>query len=281
MFTTTRVVDDRVCHSTALAEDTASKQRPVPAAAAPIAELRNVTKTFATAGEDITALKDVTLTVERGEILAMVGPSGCGKSTLMNMVAGFSMPTTGEVFVNGRPLSGLNRLSTLMPQSDSLFPWMSIRENVRYGCEGGDEPGVDEYLRAVDLLPFANRWPRELSSGMRKRAEVARAYASGAEILLLDEPFGALDVLTKEAMQVLLQDVWLADQRTILFITHDVEEALFVSHRVAVLSPRPGTVRRIVPVPFAFPRKPLLKVDAEFVAHRRLLMQTLRGSNET
>lgn len=242
-------------------------------------DVRSATRTFGGGEAEVIAVRDLSMSVGRGEIVAIVGPSGCGKSTLLQMVAGFLPPTLGSILVHGAPVDGLARACTLMPQADSLFPWLTIRKNVQFADPQATNGLADRYLRAVELDGFANRWPRELSAGMRKRAEVARAYASAADILLLDEPFGALDVMTKEAMQLVLHNVWLSDQRTILFVTHDVEEALFIAHRVVVFSPRPGRVASVVESPFTFPRDPSIKLAADFVARRSHIIAALRGPN--
>jgi ABC-type nitrate/sulfonate/bicarbonate transport system ATPase subunit len=272
------MVNDREVQPMISAEVTKDRFLTHPSSAV-AAEVIGLSKVFVTANGDICALAGVTLSVADGEILAIVGPSGAGKTTLLELLAGFDSPTDGEVRIGGLPLRGLNRTCTLMPQGDSLFPWMSVRNNIRYG-EGADEAAVDEYLRVVGLEEFAARWPRELSAGMRKRAEVARAYASKADLLLLDEPFGALDVLTKETMHLFLQQVWLNDQRTVIFVTHDVEEALFIAHRVVILSPRPGRIRDVISVPFSFPRPLHLKLTPEFVELRANLLDLLRGPRE-
>jgi len=274
MFASAEPVNSAVFATTTRAEDTPAA---IPAIRTPpVAELVDVSKTFSTDGGEVRAIERISLPIRTGEILAIVGPSGCGKSTLLQLLAGFQAPTNGDVLVNGERLSGLNRLCTMMPQGDSLFPWHSVRRNVAYGSDGRADR-VEAYLDAVGLRDFADRWPRQLSAGMRKRAEVARAYASHAQLLLLDEPFAALDVMTKESMHTLLQRVWVSDRRTIVFVTHDVEEALFVGHRVAVLSNRPARVTTVIDVPFEYPRSPDLKLCHDFIAARAGILGTLRG----
>jgi NitT/TauT family transport system ATP-binding protein len=248
-----------------------------PDSAEPAVDVRSVTRSFGTADRAITAVRDLSLRVGEGEILAVVGPSGCGKTTLLQMLAGFLPPSSGTILIHGNPVNGVSRSCTLMPQADSLFPWLTVRKNVRFANPAATDGLAERYLSAVDLEAFADRWPRELSAGMRKRAEVARAYASAADILLLDEPFGALDVLTKETMQLVLHSVWMSDQRTIIFVTHDVEEALFIAHRVAVFSPRPANIATVVESSFDFPRDPSIKFAADFISRRSRIIAALRG----
>ena len=249
----------------------------------PKIELREVTKTYPGDGEPVRALLGLTLEAFENEITCLVGPSGCGKTTTLNLVAGFDVPTSGKVLVGGRTVKTPDGTCGFVFQADSVFPWMTIEENVAYGLRFNGTPKiaakelVTKYLDMVGLSEFRHRWPRELSGGMRKRVDLARAYAFNPQVLLLDEPFGSLDVLTKEEMQLLLLRIWRSERKTVLFVTHDVEEAVFLGHRVAVSAPRPGFIKQIFDVPFEMPRELNLKLTREFLQLRRQITQTLRS----
>jgi len=243
--------------------------------------LRDATKTYRSEGHDIEAVRGLNLEVDDGEVFGLVGPSGCGKTTALNLIAGFIRPTSGEVAIDGRRVLGPNQVCGVVFQSDATFGWLNAADNVSYGLRFNGTPKADrqalahKYLGLVGLQEFASKWPRELSGGMRKRLEVARALAANPRVLLLDEPFGTLDVLTKEEMQILLLNVWRAERKTVLFVTHDVEEAIFVSHRVAVMSRRPGYIKGIVDIPFDMDRKPSLKLTKDFLNLRRLVVASM------
>jgi NitT/TauT family transport system ATP-binding protein len=232
----------------------------------------------------VIALQDLNLEVFANEIFCLVGPSGCGKTTTLNLVAGFVAPTSGTILEDGQAISGLNPKSGVVFQADSVFPWMTIEQNVGYGIKPyNPDPGetkkvVHKYLSLMGLEDFGGSWPRELSAGMKKRVELARAYAFNPEILLLDEPFGTLDVLTKEEMQMLLFNIWQTEKKTVLFVTHDVEEALFLGHRVAVMTKRPGSIKRVFNIPFDIPRDPSLKLTPQFLDLRREIINTLKAN---
>jgi len=220
-------------------------------------------------------LAPLTLTVARGEFLALVGPSGCGKSTLLRLIAGLVLPTAGEIRVDGAPITGPAASRGMVFQQPALFPWLDVAANVRFGL---DEQGVarDEgrrraidWLAAVDIADFADALPATLSGGMAQRAALARALAPEPALLLLDEPFGALDSLTRRDMQALLERVRQRSSATVILVTHDVEEALFLADRVAILSPRPGRLIAEVPAPFPHPRTEALRLSAEFLEARR------------
>lgn len=246
-------------------------------------ELTNVTKSYRDAGKPaIRALQNVSLRIRRGEVFCLVGPSGCGKTTVLNLVAGFVDADSGAVLIEGETVHGPHSRCGVVFQQDAVFPWMTVADNVRYGLHSkrlsDQEQGrlVNEALGAVGLLPFADRWPRELSGGMRKRVDLARAYARGPSVMLLDEPFGFLDVLTKEEMQELVLQTWRSKPTTILFVTHDVEEAVFLGQRVAVMSPAPGAITQEFEIPFAVDeRVPDLKLTPRFVELRRAVQGAL------
>jgi ABC-type nitrate/sulfonate/bicarbonate transport system ATPase subunit len=249
-----------------------------------ILECCGVAKTFATPeGGAVEALARVDLVARRGEFVAIVGPSGCGKSTLFNIVAGLEPPSAGEVLVDGRSVVGRPGAAAYMPQRDLLLPWLTVLENAALPLELAGRSRAEARAEAArhferfGLAGFERRWPRELSGGMRQRAALLRSYLVERELLLLDEPFGALDALTRAGMQEWLLEVWGDSGRTVLFVTHDVEEALFLSDRVYVMSPRPGRIVAEVPVPFRRPRDLSLVGDAAFAREKAELLALLRG----
>jgi NitT/TauT family transport system ATP-binding protein len=212
--------------------------------------LDHVTCAFASrekSGKRYTAVKDATLTVAAGEFVSVVGPTGCGKSTLLNVAAGLLQPSSGHVRVLGAPLSGINRRAGYMFQAESLMPWRNARDNVLAGLQFAGVPEVearrraDEWLARVGLSGFEKRYPHELSGGMRKRVALAQMLILDPEIMLMDEPFSALDVQTRQLMENELLELWSADRKSVMFITHDLEEAIALSDRVIVLSAGPAT----------------------------------------
>jgi NitT/TauT family transport system ATP-binding protein len=212
--------------------------------------LDHVTCAFASrekSGKRYTAVKDATLTVAAGEFVSVVGPTGCGKSTLLNVAAGLLQPSSGHVRVLGAPLSGINRRAGYMFQAESLMPWRNARDNVLAGLQFAGVPEdesrrrADEWLGRVGLSGFETRYPHELSGGMRKRVALAQMLILDPEIMLMDEPFAALDVQTRQLMENELLELWSADRKSVMFITHDLEEAIALSDRVIVLSAGPAT----------------------------------------
>jgi ABC-type nitrate/sulfonate/bicarbonate transport system ATPase subunit len=237
------------------------------------------------AGEAVVALEGVDLRVAAGEFVSIVGPSGCGKSTLFSIVAGLTRPTRGRVLLDGEePDSLLGRVGYL-PQKDLLMPWRSLLDNVTLGLETSGFSRRQARARAqaelgrFGLKGFEKRWPRELSGGMRQRAALLRTFLAGRELMLLDEPFGALDALTRQTMQEWLLDVWQADRKTILFITHDVEEAVYLSDRVYVMTGRPGSVRMCVDIDLPRPRRFELHGSPAFVALKQRLLTPLHEAS--
>ena len=210
-------------------------------------ELDRVTCTFATARASYTAVKDVSLAVAEGEFVSVVGPTGCGKSTLLNVAAGLLKPSSGEVRVRGTPLSGINRAAGYMFQSDALMPWRSCLGNVTAGLEfrgiEKDEAKkqAEAWLQRVGLHGFGARYPHQLSGGMRKRVALAQTLILDPQIILMDEPFSALDIQTRQLMENELLELWSANRKSVIFITHDLEEAIALSDRVVVLSAGPAT----------------------------------------
>jgi len=222
----------------------------------PRIRVQGVGKSFASDQGRLEVLDGISFEVPEGEIVAIVGPSGCGKSTLMNIVAGFDTPDRGTVHIDGRPQQGPSPRGILISQQGSVFPWLTVQQNLMFGLEGhGRRELADHYAALVGLKGFENSYPHELSGGMLKRAELARALVVKPEILYMDEPFSALDALLNLRMRNELLRILGEERHTVLLITHDVEEAIHVANRVIVLSTRPTTIQTTFDVPFAHPRK--------------------------
>ncbi|MET0326336.1 MAG: ABC transporter ATP-binding protein [Ilumatobacteraceae bacterium] len=215
-----------------------------------------VAKTFRAGGATVEALASVSMTVHSGELVCLLGASGCGKSTLLNIIAGLDRPTTGEVLVDGAVVIGPGADRGVVFQHYSLFPWLSVARNIGFGLELAKVPKaqrrerVQELLGIMHLGEYADRLPRELSGGMRQRVAIARALAPQPDVLLLDEPFAALDAQTRRRMQDFLLSVWKRTGCTIVMVTHDVEEAIYLAGRIYVMTPRPGRIAEVVDVPF-------------------------------
>lgn len=245
--------------------------------------IESVAKRYPTASGWVEALAEVSLTVRRGEFCTLIGPSGCGKSTLLVMVGGLVAPDAGRVLIDGRPVTGPDpRRVAMVFQDPGLFPWRTAVENVEFGLE---VRGVDRRRRrrvAIDLLEplglrgFADRYPRELSGGMRQRVAIGRALAVDAEILLMDEPFGALDEQTRLLMGEWLLDIWRRTRKTVLFVTHSLHEALALSSRVAVMTARPGRIKSLLELPQPYPRA---MESADLVTLRAKLWSEIRDES--
>src|SRR5690349_13156191 len=205
---------------------------------------------------------DVSYTIDDGNFVAIIGPSGCGKTTMMNMVAGFMQPTSGRVLLDGKPVQGPGPDRGVIFQEYGVFPWLTVRQNIAFGLKlsaskvpaGERDAVVARYMKLMGLADFANHFPKHLSGGMRQRLAIARAYAVRPEFLLMDEPFGALDAQTRSAMQDLLLEVLQTEGKTVMLITHSVEEAIYLSSRIVVVTARPARIRTIIDVPFGYPR---------------------------
>lgn len=214
----------------------------------PIIEIRNVSKTFSLQGQAIHALKDAKLTIAKGEFVTLIGASGCGKSTLLRIMAGFETPTSGEALMWGQRIEGPSPQRGLVFQDYALFPWLTVRENIAFGPVSQGWPRarvretVDRFVEMVGLNKFANAYPHQLSGGMRQRVSIARVLANDVELVLMDEPFGALDAMTRERLQEELLDIWRATKLTVVFVTHAVEEAILLADRVVVMTPGPGRI---------------------------------------
>ena len=232
----------------------------------------NVYKTFYSRGNETVALSGVSLDIHDNEFVSVVGPSGCGKSTLLNIIAGLTAPTEGKVYCDGREVTGTGTERGVVFQQYALFPWLTVKKNVMFalemrGVKGKDAAaGAMKYLEMVDLVKFADHYPKELSGGMKQRVAIARAYAAEPEVLLMDEPFGALDAQTRTQLQTELLVTWEREKKTCFFITHDVEEAIILAQRVVIMSARPGRIREIVEVNIPYPRTQETKLTPEFNA---------------
>jgi len=234
-------------------------------------------------GAPVRALEPTTLAVAENDFITILGPSGCGKSTLLRIVAGLDRPSAGRVLLDGREVRGPGADRGMVFQSYTLFPWLTVAQNVAFGLR---ERGVAQarrgeivgtYLERVGLSDFADHYPKQLSGGMQQRTAIARALANDPQILLLDEPFGALDNQTRALMQELLLGIWERERKTVLFVTHDIEEAIFMASRVVVMTARPGRIKADVPVDLAHPRHYTMKTSPDFVALKARLTEEIRA----
>jgi sulfonate transport system ATP-binding protein len=231
-----------------------------------------VSMEFPTAAGPLRVVEDVSYRIRDGEFVSIIGPSGCGKTTTMNLVAGFMKPTNGRVLLDDAPVTGPGPDRGVIFQEYGVFPWLTVRQNIAFGLNlrasrvpPEERKAIcDRYIRLMGLADFANAWPKTLSGGMRQRLAIARAYAVRPQFLLMDEPFGALDAQTRSAMQDLLIEVLQAEGKTVMLITHSVEEAVYLSDRIVVMTARPARIREIVTVPFNHPREQSLHETHEF-----------------
>ncbi len=246
-------------------------------------ELRTLVHVFAAPRRSVAALDGVELTVPTGRFVSVVGPSGCGKSTLLRVLAGLLVPTTGKALVNGIAASGRPGLVAYMPQKDLLLPWRRALANASLGAEIAGVPRREARRQALQLFEtfglagFEHSWPVQLSGGMRQRLALLRTFLIPSSVMLLDEPFGALDAITRRQMQQWLQAVLATGPRTVLLVTHDVEEALILSDEVYVMSPRPGRMAARIEAPFARPRVPSVVTSPAFVARKAEILAALDG----
>lgn len=242
-------------------------------------EVKNLTQTFDQKNTALRVLNGLNLSVDDGEFVALLGPSGCGKSTLFNIISGLLVPDTGEICLNGERIYGNTGDFAYMQQKDLLLPWRTVLRNVLIGPEIHDEPldsakaEAHQRLAQLGLGGFENSYPMQLSGGMRQRVALVRTLLFRKEILLLDEPFGALDAMTRTVMQSILLDIWAEDKQTVLLITHDVEEALLLADKIYVLTARPATLKAEVPVPLSRPRN---ITDASLIGLKKELLTLLQ-----
>lgn len=234
-------------------------------------KIDNVKRIFNTRNGEMVALNGVSLDIMENEFICVVGPSGCGKSTLLNIIAGLLEPSSGKVYCDGKEVVGTGTERGVVFQQYALFPWMTVLKNVMFGLELNGIKGKEaeeiamKYIRMVQLEDFVNHYPKELSGGMKQRVAIARAYAVNPSILLMDEPFGALDAQTRTQLQTELLETWEKEKKTCFFITHDVEEAIILAQKVIIMSARPGRIKEIVDINIPYPRTQETKMSKEFL----------------
>jgi len=244
-------------------------------------ELHKVGKTFSSPAGDLEVLRDIDLHIAPGEFISIVGGSGCGKSTLLRLIAGLEAPSAGTLFLDGKPIGepGLDR--GLVFQDHRLLPWLTVRENIAFALPDSKAPGVwrsiSEHIELVGLEGYEDLYPAQLSGGMAQRAAIARALVNRPRVLLLDEPFGGLDALTRIQLQHEILEIWQQERTTVVLVTHDIDEALYLGDRVLVLSPRPGEVRRVIQVELPRPRQ---RGGAGFVELRRSIYREFFSEEE-
>jgi NitT/TauT family transport system ATP-binding protein len=246
-----------------------------------LARFDHVSLAFDTADGPLKVIDDITCNIYGGDFVSVIGPSGCGKSTLMNMLAGFQKPTTGTVMFEDRPILGPGPERGVIFQEYGVFPWLTVKDNIGFGLElaanrvSKNERNeiCDHYLGLMGLTEFANAYPKHLSGGMRQRLAIARAYAVKPKFLLMDEPFGALDAQTRSNMQNLLLRVLAAEGKTVLLITHSVDEAIYLSSRIIVVTARPARIKKVIDVNFAYPRDDTIQEHAEFGELRKSIRE--------
>jgi NitT/TauT family transport system ATP-binding protein len=250
--------------------------------AAPRLKVDNVCLRYQTpAGTTFTALEQVSFEVPDQQFAVLVGPSGCGKSSLLYLTAGLAEPTSGEIFVGGKQVDGPGADRGMVFQGYTLFPWLTVRQNIEFGLKRRGVASrerkeiVEHYLNEVGLLRFADNYSKQLSGGMMQRVAIARALANDPQILLMDEPFGALDSQTRLQMQQLLLRVWEHSKKTVLFVTHDIDEAILLGDRIFVMGARPGRIKEVLDVPIERPRNLDMVMDPEFIRMKRSIFHLL------
>ena len=248
-----------------------------------LVSFRQVAKSFPVDGRELQAIERFDLEIAHGEFIAIVGASGCGKSTLLRLLVGLDREFQGEIRIDGKPIDGIGGERGIVFQEHRLFPWLTVEQNVALGLvneplsETGKAARVADYLQLVGLTAFARAYPHQLSGGMAQRVAIARGLVASPRILLLDEPFGALDALTRQQLQEELQRIRQRERITTVLVTHDVEEALFLADRVVVMAPRPGRIKRIVEVPLEHPRE---RGGYDFLRQREALLHELTGEGD-
>ncbi|MFB5195942.1 sulfonate ABC transporter ATP-binding protein [Bacillus sp. AFS073361] len=248
----------------------------------PKLEIKEVGKVFKTKKGETTALEKTSFSIEEGEFVTILGPSGCGKSTVLRIVAGLEEATSGQVLLDGQEIHGPGPDRGMVFQSYTLFPWLSVKDNITFGLKlkGVSQKERDDiarhYLQLIGLEGFENHFPIQLSGGMKQRVAIARALANDPKILLMDEPFGALDAQTRNIMQEVLLKAWEESKKTILFITHDVDESIFLADSVYVMTARPGRLKKRIPIALERPRDFSVKTTAEFAEYKEGLLSLIR-----
>lgn len=244
--------------------------------------IQDLRVTFGQKGKQVDAVNGISLHINPGEFVSIVGPSGCGKSTLLNAVAGFVKPSSGTLLLDGQPIKGPGSDRGMVFQQYSLFPWMSVRKNVEFGLKMAGkqrserESAARTLLGLAGLLAFENHYPDQLSGGMRQRVGIVRALATSPQVLLMDEPFGALDAQTRVVMQEILTNMWQKFRLSVLFITHDIDESIFLSDRLYVMTARPGKIKAEIEIPLPRPRLPEMADSPEFLRLRQELHALIR-----
>jgi NitT/TauT family transport system ATP-binding protein len=242
-------------------------------------DIKNLRKVFTSLKGEIVALENVNLQIRENEFICVVGPSGCGKTTLLNILAGLDRQTDGEVTVDNKRIDGPSAERGVVFQQYALFPWLTTRQNVEFGLKNKGLPKsevkriADHYIGMVDLKDFADYYPKHLSGGMKQRVAIARAYAMNPSLLLLDEPFGALDAQTRAQLQMDLLTVWEKEEKTCFFITHDVEEAVLLAQRVVIMSARPGRIKHIVNIDIPYPRTQETRLSPQFTEYKNVIWE--------
>ncbi|WP_281164588.1 ABC transporter ATP-binding protein [Liquorilactobacillus sicerae] len=248
-------------------------------------EVKNVSKKFHTKNGDVQALSDINLTVHDKEFVSIIGRSGCGKSTLLRIIGGLENASEGEVKCHSREIDGPGPDRGMVFQHYSLFPWMTVKKNVEFGLR---QKGIDKkdraeiaekYINLVGLKEFEELYPKNLSGGMQQRVALARGLANDPEVLLLDEPFGALDMQTREDMQDLLLDIWQKSPKTIVMVTHDVEEAILLANRVVIMSSHPGKIKKILKIELGEQRKFETRLTSEFLKYKGIASKLIRSKS--
>ncbi len=237
--------------------------------------VKDLQKIYHSAKDDTVAMKDININILENEFVCIVGPSGCGKSTLLRMVAGLDEATSGQIVIKDRNIIGPGADRGMVFQAYTLFPWMTVADNIKFGLKLRKIPAKEQeditnkYLKIIKLEKFRNSYPKELSGGMKQRVAIARALANSPEVLLMDEPFSALDPQTRADMQLLIRQIWQVEKPTVMFVTHDIEEAIFLSSKIYVLTSRPGTVKKEVPIILPYDRELSLKDSERFIEIRK------------
>lgn len=254
-----------------------------PATAEPSLRIKDVRLEYSTRGKTVVAIDNISIDVPDNQFAVIVGPSGCGKSSLLYLVAGLAQPTSGEILLGEEEVDGPGPDRGMVFQSYTLFPWLTVRENVEFGLKRRKMPAaereeiVNRYLNETGLAAFHDAYPKQLSGGMMQRVAIARALANDPKILLMDEPFGALDSQTRNTMQKLLLRVWEENRKTVLFVTHDIDEAILLGDRIYVMTARPGRLKEEVIVPIARPRSMDMVMDPAFIAVKRQILELLKN----
>ncbi|WP_284035890.1 ABC transporter ATP-binding protein [Neobacillus sp. 114] len=254
----------------------------VPQVKTPKLEIKEVGKVFKTKSGETTALEKTSFSVSDGEFVTILGPSGCGKSTVLRIVAGLEEATSGQVLIDGQEVNGPGPDRGMVFQSYTLYPWLTVKDNISFGLKlkGVSQKERDDvarhYLQLIGLEGFEKHYPIQLSGGMKQRVAIARALANDPKILLMDEPFGALDAQTRNIMQEVLLKAWEDSKKTILFITHDVEESIFLADSVYVMTARPGRLKKKVPIALERPREFSVKGSVEFAQYKEELLSLIR-----